>query len=962
MTDGAQDRRLDSAKAQTSSTALNIIALIVSGAALYVIGFLGLIVLVNHFDFEPRLRNLLVFASSVSVLPAACAVIQYGGSRIAPRAAGRLFESINVWCAVAALLVLSFVGVATWRSGRIDFWQMNALSAVQAIVGFYFALLATSIGLGLALGYARPAYLKRAEIAVLHFDTRSIQTIAFAYAFIVAIIALFRIEPANRQYNGLFSIFFPPAPGGFPGPSQVIVAALLAISAMMIAVSILFAERRLERRDPALLLCLQKLALPLAAAAAAVSFFDFSLAADSIHYMTNIGPALRLMNGGTLMVDTFSQYGPGPVLLEYLAFQFGKPSFGAANIAVQLCNIVFYTLFLVALWQSTRHRLAALWLGLLVLTFWLSGWLYGAGNVNAAPSVLGVRYLLPMLMTVALGTGAEGKRHSVLTFLTSFLAAIWSVEAIAGVLALHCGYLVLVNLRDRKFGRLTVDVALACLPTVVGLVTMSLAIWLVSGKLPAFAVYLGYFGSYNPVATYWAVPFDGLFWGWIPILLAVVTVLGVCCQTAIVGRRGKLPHWTDHWLRHCLPAALLTVLTSAYFAGRAVDFVIMIALLPFSLLLIPASLWLANLAASRNRVAVSLSAIPLIAFLWMSSFSLLYLFRVGSPYSLVVQECRDHGRCTPAAFLQGLSDTLRRQLALQAGTGNWSMTPYDHGIAVDAKHLIDRFAPNDAEVTVLLGEDGNGYQLLSDVALMYAGKRHTWPRSFTVTDELVPDLVARILAAPVTLQTGNLVILRRDEANLGLLESGILKLIRSTGSLCALEGSTTEVAAYRFWKNGDPKPAGGCVDQSVSRPSDISEAEKEMFQALPALISNIRSAGDALPNGSVDLDTLRRASVEVPPQFVRGDRLASFWGEATLNKNGKYFTLDLVRTRHSVCRILLAGASRISGVASVATTGASADERTSPVTDEDAAQACTQHDGFIRLILDTRPSLLPPRL
>ena len=651
MTDGARERPFNSATSRTSPAWLNVVAPMVSGAALYVLGFLGLIVSIDHFSFEPRLRNLLIFAISVSALPAACATIQYGADKIAPRAASRLLESINVWCAVAALLALAFVAVATWQNGAIDFWQEHALQAARTVLGLYLALLAIVVGLGFWLGLARgrpkPAYLKRAETAVLHFDARSVQTIAFAYAFVAATIALFRIEPANRHYNGLFSIFFPATPGGFPSSSRVMAATLLAISAMMIAVSILIAERRLERRDPVLLLSLQKLALPLAAVATAMAFFDFSLAADALHYMTNIGPALHMMSGGTLMVDTFSQYGPGPVLLEYLAFQFGTPSFGTANIAVQLCNILFYILFLVALWQSTRHRIAALWLGFLVLTFWLSGWSYGDGNVNAAPSVLGVRYLPPMLMAVALGAGAEGKRHSVLTFLASFLAACWSLEAVAGVLTLHCGLLALLNLRDRSFGRLVVDVALACLPIVTGLATMSLGIWLMSGKLPAFAIYLGYFGSYNPVATFWSVPFTGLFWGWIPVLLAIMTVLGICCRTAFFGRSGKLPHWTDYWLRHCLPAALLTTLTSAYFAGRAIDFVILIALLPFSLLLIPASLWLANAAANRDRVAASLLAIPLIAFLWMSSFSLLYLFRVGSPYSLVVQECRDHGRCTP---------------------------------------------------------------------------------------------------------------------------------------------------------------------------------------------------------------------------------------------------------------------------------------------------------------------------
>src|SRR5258706_10464484 len=126
------------------------------------------------------------------------------------------------------------------------------------------------------------------------------------------------------------------------------------------------------------------------------------------------------MNGGTFMVDTCSQYGPGPILITYLAFQLGQPSFAVANIAVQFCNILFYILFIVAFWHSTRHKLPDLWLGLIVLTFWLSawaysgGWSYADGNVNVAPSVLGMRYLPTMLMTVALVAGANKSRHTFL--------------------------------------------------------------------------------------------------------------------------------------------------------------------------------------------------------------------------------------------------------------------------------------------------------------------------------------------------------------------------------------------------------------------------------------------------------------------------------------------------------------------------------------------------------------------
>jgi hypothetical protein len=110
-----------------------------------------------------------------------------------------------------------------------------------------------------------------------------------------------------------------------------------------------------------------------------------------------------------------------------------------------------------------------------------------------------------------------------------------------------------------------------------------------------------------------------------------------------------------------------------------------------------------------------------------------------------------------------------------------------------------------------------------------------------------------------------------------------------------------------------------------------------------------------LPAGLIDLATLRRAGINVPSPFVRGGRLASFWGEATLSKAGTRLTLDLFGPRRSVCRNLLAGFSRISGVARVATTATLADEQIAPVTDEQAAKACAPLTGFVRLVLDLHP-------
>jgi hypothetical protein len=99
-------------------------------------------------------------------------------------------------------------------------------------------------------------------------------------------------------------------------------------------------------------------------------------------------------------------------------------------------------------------------------------------------------------------------------------------------------------------------------------------------------------------------------------------------------------------------------------------------------------------------------------------------------------------------------------------------------------------------LTVLLGQ----LQLnltASELALMYAGKWDRWPRSFTFSDELVEPLAERIVAAPVLLRAGEIVIVRRDEAALGFIEGEILRRIRSQTVLCALPDPAKEAIAYR---------------------------------------------------------------------------------------------------------------------------------------------------------------------
>ncbi|HEX9213495.1 MAG TPA: hypothetical protein VF901_23530 [Bradyrhizobium sp.] len=931
---------------QRSDAWLDDVAPLLSSAALTLLGLLFEIALAKQLSIEPRLRTMLVFIAGISVLPVCTVTLQDWLDRRSPEA-GRLLEATNVWCAVAALVSLALVAIAAWASkGGSEFWRKGALHVAEVSAIGYILLIAW-----LRSMCRKEGFLDRTGAIVTRRSSRSAQTIALAFAFAAALIALFRIEPGNRHFNPVFSFFFPSLPGGFPDRSSLLLATLSATLLVAVGACLLMLERRLAASRPARLRSAQRAALAVALLASTVLSFDFSLAGDPFHYMTVVGPALHLLHGGTLMVDTFSQYGPGPVLVTYLAFRLGPPSFAVANIAIQLCNLIFYGLFLIALWQSTRIRMSAVWFGLVFILFWLSGWDNGQGNVNAAPSVLGARYLPILLMAVGIGA-RNGVRHSPLVFLAGFLAGLWSIEAFIGAFALYAGSITLRNLRDRTYTRLAKDLAIAALSMISGPAALSIGTLLAAGNWPAFDVYLGFLSSYNPIGQFWSVPFDAIFWGWIPILAAVAIAVAGCWLMVIDNKRGSLQATSDVWPSHALPAAILTAVTGTYFAGRSVDFTVVIALLPFALLFVPAALWLAGRALGGDRVAIGLAAIATAIVFWASIFSCLYVFRIDSPYALLLHECRDHNRCTPTALTQNLSETVSRETALRVRNSFWSLDDYDRTIVADAKSLIERFSGNATKVTVLLGESADGWQMLSDIALMYANKWHTWPRSFTFSDELAPALLTRILAKDVTLATGDLIVLRRDHASLGQLERTIMERIRARGTLCELRGSTPDLAAYRFWKTGDPQDADPCCEQNVDVAGDAADRSRGRVSDLAALINGIRAASQALPDGTLDFSALERAGAAIPPNLVAGRRLVSFSGLMFAQKSGSQLTIDLSAFPQAACRQLLPLVSQLAGVQRMAVTATLADEQSVPISQTQSEPLCAQNTKRLRIIID----------
>src|SRR5262249_60695714 len=160
-----------------------------------------------------------------------------------------------------------------------------------------------------------------------------------------------------------------------------------------------------------------------------------------------------------------------------------------------------------------------------------------------------------------------------------------------------------------------------------------------------------------------------------------------------------------------------------------------LAILPFCAVAIPAALAGVAAIATEKWPIKLLALIPVVIGTWVLTFTSLSLLRpnystiarpcqyarrcASAPYSLVVHECRDHGRCSPMAIARALHDTLHKRAVIErVGNPETDLAFDERGVVRDAVSMIETWAGGEPTVTVLIGHG------LSDLALMYTGKWH----------------------------------------------------------------------------------------------------------------------------------------------------------------------------------------------------------------------------------------------
>jgi hypothetical protein len=618
------------------------------------------------------------------------------------------------------------------------------------------------------LALARSRFL-RSRLADFDFE----RVLSVALLLIFSSLALnFDVEPTNRWFNPLLQFVF--APSFNQAPAFAIISAIATVAVVL-------ALARFEQGPASS--DLRTIGLPVIMIAMAIFYFDFRLPADPMHYLTNASPALRLLHGGIPLVDTFSQYGPGPMIATSAAFAVLPATLGTASILVQCFNLLFFVVLLFSLSRLTSTPVASAVLGAAIISVLLGCWGSGYSNLAAAPSNMGFRYLWPAALVLAISLLPASRVSSGWTASAAAISALWSIEALAASVLILLSFVVAVRIAQRKPDLLLKDLPAAMLPAIIALSVLSLLIALWSGRWPDFGTYLQFLGVYNAFSDYWGILAANTFWGWIPVLIVLSLIASLVWKLLLVGTIDFGAKVDRDILYGYLPMALLAAFISLYYLGRSVDNVLLLALLPLSCLVVGPYL---NATATWNGWGpVAWSGFGLITFsiVWGLSCGYIYLYRSNSPYHMAFHECRYDKHCS----VSDLVSTLRRSIEKnepEMGAISYIGANGEKMVNEAVSLIVANF--KNERASVFLGTF-QGRSLATDLALLRAGKSSRWPISYTFTDELLPQLAERIAAMPIELNDGEPVIIRRDETALGPLEREILRRLRDRIQLCVRE-------------------------------------------------------------------------------------------------------------------------------------------------------------------------------
>ena len=347
---------------------------------------------------------------------------------------------------------------------------------------------------------------------------------------------------------------------------------LLLLSGLLVALT---ARLRGTGQDVGpLLICLAAICLS----------FPATFAVDYYHAHPVVAPAHQLItSGGVLLLDIFSQYGAGPVLLSAAAQMTGLPPFEITAFAIQALTSLLMLIgcALVILPLRERRWLAA---GALVLILLASPMLLFGKALYNLPSLFLWRFLLPTIIVISLF--CLHRRPWALAIVSGALLGLspyWSLEAVGLSAAVIFSYLLFVLAQGWAWRKVIMAVAVI-LASALSVSAALAGIYLASfGHFPRFEIQLEMIATYTEKGAWqWRAAPETLFYVFPLIVTAGYAIFFVSrfldrfrgLQASASARETETPQPDERaWLAlHLL--ATLTAIGSLYYIGRSAGWVL----------------------------------------------------------------------------------------------------------------------------------------------------------------------------------------------------------------------------------------------------------------------------------------------------------------------------------------------------------------------------------------------------
>ena len=481
-----------------------------------------------------------------------------------------------------------------------------------------------------------------------------------------------------------------------------------------------------------------------------ITCIDPSLTFDAHHENFYLGPVNRILHGGTMLVDTYSQY--GVLIIYFLTLVFKSRilplTYQGLALLIAALYIGQYLIVYFLLVRLLKNRLYAIFFVILAL---LLGFFGTLGIAQAYPSIgplrFGLVYVLFTVIFLRRRFSAFNHMGLWIEYALVGLAFLWSFETFIYLsfpylgICLYESFSESIPLRSsiRRFlsrlGWFFLSIATANL-------IFALATYARAETWPNWSIYLDFIKTYSSLGGFGDLPIDT----WSPWIFSIIiyftSLMIFAFRYFYLKTRGNS---TEEVL--VLGLTLFGIAQYTYYLGRSHPNSLFHIAIPAILVL---GYWFIKFQKkiefplslrTAGKIVFFSAAVLVILGIWPTFFDKYNNLNTG--LSLFKN-------MTPAALNTG---NIRNWLTsenklLHSGSGN--------RLIVEARSLISKYMPSQKEIPVFLS-----YRITTEV-LFATNHIHSFPMSDVVEDSISDKNVQRILEYPDPLKTGDVVFLEKD--------------------------------------------------------------------------------------------------------------------------------------------------------------------------------------------------------